>query len=80
MVDMYYFVAVEFVNDPNVTGITYWYLCDFKEVEVGDTVCAPLGRHNRVQEGIVRKTAHATEFDAPFPFYIIKKIKSYKKV
>lgn len=80
MVDRYYFAAVEFVDDPNVVGLTYWYLCDFEEVAVGDVVTAPLGRHNRLQEGVVRKTVYATEFDAPFPFYLIKRIKSFKKV
>lgn len=80
MIDMYYFVAVEFVNDPNVVGLTYWYLCDFTEVAVGDIVTAPLGRHNRLQDGVVRRTAHATEFDSPYPFYLIKRVKSYKKV
>ena len=44
MVDRYYFAAVEFVDDPNVVGLTYWYLCDFEEVAVGDVVTAPLGR------------------------------------
>ncbi len=80
MVDMYYFAAVEFVDDPNVVGLTYWYLCDFEEVAVGDIVTAPLGRHNHLQDGVVRKTLHATEFDAPFPFYLIKRVKGYKKV
>ncbi len=80
MVDVYYFVAVEFVDDPNVVGRTYWYLCDFPEVSTGDIVTAPLGRHNNLQQGVVRKTTRATEFDSPFPFYLIKRIKSYKKV
>lgn len=79
MVELYYFVAVEFPDDPNVKGLTYWYLCDYEEVSVGDLVVAPLGRHNNLQCGVVRKTLHASEFDSPFPFYLIKRIKSYKK-
>ncbi len=80
MTQKYYFVAVEFVDDANVVGLLYWYLCDYIEVAEGDIVTAPLGRHNNLQQGVVRKTLYATETDAPFPFYLIKSIKSYKKV
>lgn len=79
MVKFYYFTAVEFVDDPNVVGRTYWYLCEFEEVAVNDIVTAPLGRHNGLQDGVVRKTLYATEFDSPYPFYLIKRIHSYKK-
>lgn len=79
MEEKYYFVSVEFVDDPNVVGRTYWYLCGFEEVAAGDIVTAPLGRHNRLQQGVVRKTAYAAETDSPYPFYLIKKIVSYKK-
>jgi len=61
------FVAVEFINDPNVVGYLYWYLCPYKEVREGDRVTAPLGRHNREQEGVVRKVLFTEEQNAPFP-------------
>lgn len=67
------FVAVEFPDDPNVVGRTYWYLCP-DEAQIGDGVCAPLGRHNNEQRGVVRKIVYADEFDAPYPLYAIKKI------
>jgi len=69
------FVAVEFVDDPNVVGLTYWYLCDFEEVKEGDKVVAPLGRHNHEQTGVVRKITFADEENSPFPFAYIKKIR-----
>ncbi len=68
------YVAVEFVDDENVVGNTYWYLCADEEVQVGDFVNAPLGRHNRVQEGIVRKKLFATEQNAPYPPHLVKHI------
>ena len=73
------FVSVEFVYDPNVVGLTYWYLCDFKGAKVGDWVVAPLGRHNNLQEGVIRKVRFCTEYDAPFPVHSIKYIKELKK-
>ena len=69
------FVAVEFVDDDNVRGYTYWYLCKFSEVKVGDKVIAPLGRHNGLQEGIVRKVVFAFEENSPYPMYGIKSIR-----
>lgn len=68
------FVAVEFVNDPNVVGYKYWYLCKDKSVAVDNKVIAPLGRHNNTQEGIVREVRFAKEEDSPFPIYLIKSI------
>ena len=70
-----WFAAVEFVDDPNVVGFTYWYLCPFEEVKEGDKVIAPLGRHNNVQQGVVRRVLFAEEQNAPFPMTYIKKIK-----
>lgn len=69
------FVSVEFPDDPNVAGMTYWYLCDDESVEVGDGVIAPLGRHNNLQQGVVRARIHEYEEEAPFPFHLIKGIK-----
>ena len=68
------FVSVEFPDDPNVAGNTYWYLCDDESVKVGDGVIAPLGRHNNVQQGVVRKVDFRTAQNSPFPFEIIKKV------
>lgn len=79
MKDTLCFVAVEFPDDPNVVGNTYWYLCAFDEVSVGDRATAPLGRHNRLQEGIVRKVAFGDEYQAPFPLYLIKSVVRIEK-
>ncbi len=67
------FVAVEFPNDNNVKGLTYWYLCDFSAVE-GMAVNAPLGRHNRVQTGVVRRVRICPAYEAPFPLHLIKRV------
>ncbi len=69
------FVAVEFVDDINVVGYTYWYLCPTQTATVGCQVVAPLGRHNNLQQGVVRKVIYADEFDAPYPLWGIKSIK-----
>ena len=69
------FVAVEFPGDPNVVGLTYWYLSPFGGVNVGDGVVAPLGRHNGLQEGVVRAVRFAKEENAPYPVKLIKSIK-----
>lgn len=69
------FVAVEFPNDPNVVGRVFWYGCRDESVCVDDGVYAPLGRHNRLQLGVVRKTLWATEEGAPFPMHEIKYVK-----
>lgn len=69
------FVAVEFVDDPNVVGYAYWYLCPFEEVKEDDEVIAPLGRHDREQTGVVRKVLFTEEQNAPFPMTYIKKIR-----
>lgn len=73
------FAAVEFVDDPNVVGYCYWYLCEIAGVTVGDKVVAPLGRHNNLQEGIVRKVIFEDENNAPYPLYGIKPIKKIIK-
>lgn len=70
------YVAVEFVDDPNVVGYCYWYICDFGGVKIGDVVSAPLGRHNNVQKGVVRHIKFADEEHAPFPAQFIKRIRS----
>lgn len=79
MTEEFCFVAVEFVDDDNVRGYTYWYICDFKDVEVDDKVIAPLGRHNRVQAGVVRRVLIADEFEAPYPMYGIKRVQKLIK-
>lgn len=73
------FVAVEFPDDVNVKGYYFWYICGQDGAEAGDKVIAPLGRHNRVQEGIIRSVRYAKEEDAPYPMHSIKRIKSLKK-
>ena len=67
MKDLSCFVAIEFTNDPNVAGWTYWYYCPFKDAVVGDKAVAPLGRHNREQTGVIRKIKFAHDGAAPFP-------------
>lgn len=73
------FVAVDFEDDNNVKGYLYWYLCKFANVEEGDKVVAPLGRHNNLQEGIVKQVLFAYEDDAPFPLHYIKNIRNIVK-
>lgn len=73
------FVAVEFPNDPNVAGLTYWYLCPFAGAEEGDGVVAPLGRHNNCQIGVIRVVSYRPEYEAPFPIHLIKSIKRLVK-
>ena len=68
------FVAVEFPDDPNVAGYTFWYYCKFNGATIGDSVIAPLGRHNHLQKGVVRKVIFAEENSAPYPFDRIKSI------
>lgn len=75
MKELMLFTAVEFVDDPNVIGNYYWYLCEFNNACVGDYVIAPLGSHNREQQGIIRRTMRADEYNSPFPFAYIKKIR-----
>ena len=69
------FAAVEFVDDENVVGIKYWYACPFTYVKAGDEVIAPLGRHNRLQKGVVREVRFAEPYYAPYPMYLIKYVK-----
>lgn len=73
------FVAVEFVDDDNVRGYFYWYLCELSGVAEGVKVVAPLGRHNNLQEGIVRKIKFTDENNAPFPLHSIKYIRKIIK-
>ncbi|MBD5584865.1 MAG: hypothetical protein HDQ88_07270 [Clostridia bacterium] len=73
------FVAVEFVDDPNVKGWTYWYLCEFDGAEEGDNAVAPLGRHDGLQKGVIRKVLYAKNGEAPYPVERIKKIKTLLK-
>ncbi|MDE6441749.1 MAG: hypothetical protein K2L12_03230 [Clostridia bacterium] len=73
------FVRVEFENDPNVKGYTYWYVCKDESVKEGDYVVAPLGRHNNVQTGTVRKVLIADETNSPYPVQYIKCIREVIK-
>ena len=73
------FVTVEFVDDPNVVGYGYWYLCEIPGVQVGDRVIAPLGRHNNLQQGIVRKVIFEYDYNAPYPLHGIKYIRKVIK-
>ncbi len=79
MGDLHCFVAVEFEDDPNVAGYYYWYICGFESVSVGDCVRAPLGRHNNIQRGRVCKKIFADEYEAPYPMWGIKAVKSVEK-
>lgn len=79
MDDLLCYVAVEFVDDPNVVGWSYWYVCDYRTVEVGDKVVAPLGRHNNVQTGIVRRVRFDDEEHAPYPIQLIKRVRKVIK-
>ena len=79
MNELFYFVAVNFVYDPKLPNFKFWYLCDFEEAEVGDWIVAPLGNHDRLQDGIIIETRHATAAEAPYPIDRIKRIKFLKK-
>ena len=72
------FVSVEFPDDPNVVGYTYWYLCEYDAVDIGTRVIAPLGSHNRCQQGVVRRVMFANEPYASYPVSKIKRIQSFK--
>ncbi|MGN0805681.1 MAG: hypothetical protein ACI4MC_01475 [Candidatus Coproplasma sp.] len=69
------FVALEFPEDINVAGRLFWYGCRDESIGIGDSVKAPLGRHNRLQTAVVRKRLWATEEEAPFPLHMIKFIR-----
>ncbi|MCH5147384.1 MAG: hypothetical protein J1F61_05220 [Clostridiales bacterium] len=73
------FVRVDFIDDPNVSGYGFWYWSEFREAEVGDWIVAPIGKHNKLQEGIITAVTFRTEDNAPYPFEFIKKIKELKK-
>ncbi|MBE7088194.1 MAG: hypothetical protein E7370_01525 [Clostridiales bacterium] len=79
MEEKFCFVAVEFINDPNVVGLKYWYLCADETVCVNSVVLAPLGRHNNEQQGLVREVRFAPDYEAPFPIHLIKSIKKVIK-
>lgn len=79
MKELLCFVAVEFVEDPKVAGWTYWYLCEFSGAEEGDQVIAPLGRHDNLQKGVVRKVRFSPFDEAPYPVANIKKIRKLIK-
>lgn len=70
----YKFVSVEFTEDPNVAGRTYWYLCEFDAADIGSRVTAPIGSHNRLQTAVVRRVMYAEAPYAPYPLSTIKKI------
>ena len=70
----YKFVALDFIDDYNVAGRLYWYLCEIESVDLGSLVLAPLGSHNRVQRAVVRRIMFADETFAPYPLSTIKKI------
>ncbi len=67
------FVALEFVDDPNIAGRLYWYLCDIPAA-LGGRFLAPVGRHDRLQVGTVRRIMQADDDYAPYPISTIKKV------
>lgn len=77
--EKYCYVAVEYIGDNNVRGSTYWYICDYENAQAGDKVVAPLGKHNGLQEGIIREVRIDTEYNAPYPFYGLKYIRKLIK-
>lgn len=76
---MFYFVCVNFVYDPKLPYFPFWYLCNFADAKVGDWIVAPLGNHNRLQNGIIIETRYATAENAPYPMDRIKRIQELKK-
>lgn len=75
--DKYKYVSVEFPDDPNVVGRTYWYRCVFDQVRAGSVVVAPLGRHNNLQQGVVRSVFYCDEKTAPYPVDLVKEIDKF---
>ena len=75
MYEVMCFVWVNFPNDPKVFDRKYWYLCPFDGASPGDRVIAPLGRHNRTQEGVICEVRITEDYNAPFPLYLIKTIR-----
>lgn len=75
MNNLHCFVGVDFVDDANVSGYKFWYICPFENVDEGDEVIAPLGRHNNLQAGIVKQVLFAADSEAPYPVQFIKTIK-----
>lgn len=71
---VYRFAAVDFVYDENIAGNLYWYLCPEESVMLGAEVYAPIGRHNRLQKGIVRRILYSDAFYAPYPLDRIKRV------
>ncbi len=76
---IYMFVSVDFVSDPAVAGNTYWYLCDYSTAYIGGKVIAPLGSHNRLQHGVVRRIMFAQKEYAPYPLDRIKRIEALEE-
>lgn len=72
-------MTVNFTKDPIVAGYPFWYWCEFRDAKIGDRVIAPLGRHNRPQEGIILDVVFRPEDKAPFPFDRIKRILELKE-
>ena len=73
------FTAIEFADDPNVAGNKYWYACPFEDIKEGAEVMASLGRHNRLQKGVVREVRFEEAHNAPYPIYLIKYVKEVVK-
>lgn len=67
------FAALRFVNDENLSDKVYWYLCDLS-VKEGDRVLAPVGIHDRLQEGIVEKLLNVGRENAPYDLRLIKRV------
>ena len=67
------------MDDENVSGYCYWYVCEIEGFKVGDEVIAPLGRHNNLQKGLVRYIEFETENNSPFPMHSIKYIRKVIK-
>ena len=59
--------------------ITYYYICDYDDVDEEDYVLVPVGDDNREKIGIVKKIEFFNKYDAPFPVEKTKHIISIYK-
>lgn len=69
------YCALRFFRDDNLSDRLYWYLCD-DPLKEGDKVLAPVGIHDRLQEGIVERLSEAEDERAPYDLKLIKRVEA----
>lgn len=69
------FAALRFIEDGNIAGNVYWYLCAIP-VKAGEQVLAPVGAHNRLQCARVERVLVTEEKDAPYDLRLVKSVEA----